>query len=113
MYGGPNGLRARAEVLRPFLLFFSVEVWVAAEIAMVGTSVSRDYLGSVRRQRSRPARRLKGGVVAVPPRPTTGRLMRKSEWEDHVVTMCCDAWELGPDVTEKVIEGLEFLVAAN
>jgi hypothetical protein len=39
--------------------------------------------------------------------------MRKSEWEDHVVTMCCDAWELGPDVTEKVIEGLEFLVAAN
>ena len=27
--------------------------------------------------------------------------------------MCSDAWQLGPFVTEKVIEGLEFLVASD
>ena len=39
--------------------------------------------------------------------------MSKSEWERHVVTMCSDAWQLGPHVTRKVIEGLEFLVASD
>ena len=39
--------------------------------------------------------------------------MRKSQWECHVVTMCSDAWQLGPYVTEKVIGDLEFLVAAD
>jgi hypothetical protein len=35
------------------------------------------------------------------------------EWKRHVTMMCGDAWELGPLVTEKVIQGLEFLVAAD
>jgi len=39
--------------------------------------------------------------------------MRHSQWERHVVTMCSDAWQLGPHVTRKVVEGLEFLVASD
>ena len=39
--------------------------------------------------------------------------MSKRVWEPYVATMCSDAWELGPLVTRKVIEGLEFLVAAD
>jgi hypothetical protein len=34
-------------------------------------------------------------------------------WEPYVATMCRDAWGLGPRVTKKVIEGLEFLVVAD
>ncbi|MDH3206362.1 MAG: hypothetical protein OEO79_07110 [Gemmatimonadota bacterium] len=39
--------------------------------------------------------------------------MSRSEWERHVVTMCSDAWQLGPYVTKKVVEGLEFLVVSD
>ncbi|MGD2047781.1 MAG: hypothetical protein PVJ80_14305 [Gemmatimonadota bacterium] len=39
--------------------------------------------------------------------------MSKSEWEQHVTTMCSDAWEIGPFVTEKVIAALEHLVVAD
>ena len=35
------------------------------------------------------------------------------EWERYVATMCSDAWELGPQVTRKVIDGLAFLVASD
>ena len=39
--------------------------------------------------------------------------MRKPHWERRVRTMCSGAWQLGPYTTEKIIEGLEFLVAAD
>ena len=39
--------------------------------------------------------------------------MDKREWKGHVVMMCRDAWELGPLVTRKVVEELEFLAAAD
>jgi len=39
--------------------------------------------------------------------------MSTREWERYVATMCSDAWELGPLVTRKVIDALEFLVAAD
>lgn len=37
----------------------------------------------------------------------------KGEWKEHVATMCRDAWELGPMVTRKVLQELEFLTAAD
>jgi hypothetical protein len=39
--------------------------------------------------------------------------MIKREWRGHVATLCRDAWELGPLVTRKVVQELEFLDAAD
>jgi len=39
--------------------------------------------------------------------------MSVGEWRGYVATMCVDAWEFGPQMTEKVIESLEFLVASD
>lgn len=39
--------------------------------------------------------------------------MSAGEWRGYVATMCTDAWEFGPQMTQKVIEGLEFLVASD
>ena len=35
------------------------------------------------------------------------------QWRDYVRSMCNDGWAFGPQVTKKVIEGLEFLVASD
>jgi len=35
------------------------------------------------------------------------------QWRGYVRTMCHDGWMFGPQVTQKVIEGLEFLVASD
>jgi hypothetical protein len=39
--------------------------------------------------------------------------MIKGEWKGLVATMCRDAWELGPLVTQKVVQDLEFQDAAD
>jgi hypothetical protein len=39
--------------------------------------------------------------------------MSSGEWKGYVETMCVDAWEFGPQMTRKVIEGLEFLVVSD
>ena len=35
------------------------------------------------------------------------------QWRGYVRTMCSDGWAFGPQVTQKVIDGLEFLVASD
>lgn len=35
------------------------------------------------------------------------------QWRGFVRTMCHDGWAFGPQDTQKVIDGLEFLVASD
>jgi hypothetical protein len=35
------------------------------------------------------------------------------QWRGYVRTMCHDGWAFGPQVTQRVIEGIEFLVASD